>query len=320
MREASFIERNKEKWITIESNLRNKSAVDPDELASNYMELTNDLAYAQTFYPKSKTRQYLNGLAILAHQQLYRDQKAADSQFLPFFTQDVPAAVWAIRKPLIYSLLIFLFAISIGFLSAQYDVDFVRLILSNDYVDMSIANIKNGNPAAVYEGGSMIGSSLAITINNVRVAFLAFAFGLFFSLGTGYILFTNGIMVGAFHQMFYEYGVMTEAMTAIWIHGTIELSVIVIAGGCGIALGNSILFPRSYTRLASFKRASKTASMVLVSTVPFFIIAGFLEGYVTRFYQVSVSMCIGIILLSIAAIGYYYVVRPYQLAKLHGWK
>jgi len=56
MREASFIERNKEKWILIENNLRNKINVDPDVLASDYIELTNDLAYAQTFYPRSKTK------------------------------------------------------------------------------------------------------------------------------------------------------------------------------------------------------------------------------------------------------------------------
>ena len=320
MREASFIERNKEKWILIESNLQNKLAVDPDELASNYMELTNDLAYAQTFYPKSKTRTYLNELSILAHQQLYRDQKSVDTKFLPFFTEEVPAAVWEIRKPLLYSFLIFLLAICIGFVSAVYDIDFVRLILGDSYVDMSIANIERGNPAGVYEGGSMFGSAMVITVNNVRVAFLAFVFGLFFSVGTGYILFSNGIMIGAFHQLFFKYGVMTEAMSAIWIHGTIELSVIVIAGGCGLALGNSILFPESYTRLESFKRACKTASKVLVSTVPFFIVAGFLEGYVTRFYQISFSLCLLIILLSFVVIGYYYILRPYQLAKRYGWK
>ncbi|ULT28587.1 hypothetical protein KUH03_19970 [Sphingobacterium sp. E70] len=43
--------------------------VDPDELASNYIELTNDLAYAQTFYPDSKVRSYLNELAVTAHQK-----------------------------------------------------------------------------------------------------------------------------------------------------------------------------------------------------------------------------------------------------------
>src|SRR5690606_17925005 len=149
-----------------------------------------------------------------------------------------------------------------------YDLDFVRLILGDYYVDMSTANIEKGNHAGVYQGGSEVGSALAITIINVLVAFLAFVLGVSYLIGIDYILFSNGIMVGAFHHLFFRYGVMQEAMSAIWIHGAIELSVIVIAGGCGLAMGNSILFPKSYTRLESFKRATKTASKVLISTIP----------------------------------------------------
>ncbi|KKX50362.1 hypothetical protein [Sphingobacterium sp. IITKGP-BTPF85] len=85
MREASFIERNKEKWLSIENNLSIHVDVNPDELASNYIELTNDLAYAQTFYPESRTKDYLNELAILAHQKIYKDQKASENKLKHFF-------------------------------------------------------------------------------------------------------------------------------------------------------------------------------------------------------------------------------------------
>jgi len=319
MREASFIERNKEKWLSIENNLANKSEVDPDTLASNYIELTNDLAYAQTFYGRSKTKQYLNELAIRAHQLIFRDQKSSNNKLAHFFRYEVFESIWSIRKPLLYSLLIFLLANTIGFVSSHYDEDFVRLIMGDYYVNMTIENIKSGNPAAVYQQGSDWGGALAITINNVKVAFFAFILGIFVSVGTGYILFSNGIMVGAFHYLFYKYGVLEEAMTAIWIHGTIELSVIVIAGGCGIAMGNSILFPRSFTRLVSFKRTAKQAAKVLISAVPFFIVAGTLEGFVTRYYQVSVWLCGAIILLSLSAIIYFYVVKPKQMALKYGW-
>lgn len=293
--------------------------VDPDVLASNYIELTNDLAYAQTFYSQSKTEQYLNELSIRAHQLIYKDQKSSNNKVAHFFKYEILEAIWQIRRPMLYSLLIFLLANIIGFVSAQYDDDFVRLIMGDHYVNMTIENIKKGNPAAVYQQGSDWGGALAITINNVKVAFYAFIFGVFVSIGTGYILFSNGIMVGAFHYMFYKYGVLEEAMSAIWIHGTIELSVIVIAGGCGIALGNSILFPKSYTRLESFKRAAKQASKVLISTVPFFIVAGTLEGFVTRHYQVSIWLSLFIIVLSALAIIYFYLIKPKRMALQYGW-
>lgn len=293
--------------------------VDPDDLASNYIELTNDLAYAQTFYGKSKTEQYLNELAIRAHQLIYKDRKSSNNKVLHFFKHEIFEAIWHIRRPLLYALLIFLLANLIGIVSSKYDNDFVRLIMGDSYVNMTIENIKKGNPAAVYQSGSEWGGALAITINNVKVAFYAFIFGLFASVGTGYILLINGIMVGSFHYMFYQYGVLDEAMSAIWIHGTIELSVIVIAGGCGIALGNSILFPKTYTRLESFKRAAKQASKVLISTVPFFIVAGFLEGFVTRHYQVSIWLSLLIIVVTGIAIIYFYLIKPRRMALQYGW-
>ncbi|UIR55849.1 stage II sporulation protein M [Sphingobacterium sp. SRCM116780] len=320
MREASFIERNKEKWLSIENNLSIHVDVNPDELASNYIELTNDLAYAQTFYPESRTKDYLNELAILAHQKIYKDQKASENKLKHFFSYEIPHAVWQMRRPLLFSFLIFLLASIIGFLSAHYDESFVRLILGDAYVDESIDNIRKGDPAAIYASGNNFGSALGITINNVRVAFLAFTFGIFFSVGTGYILFSNGIMLGAFHYMFYEYGVLQKAMSAIWIHGTIEISVIIIAGGCGLMLGNSFLFPKSYSRMESFIRAAKLSMKVLASTIPFFILAGTLEGFVTRYYHISMTMCLLIITITFLMILYYYILRPFQLAKTNQWK
>lgn len=320
MREASFIERNKEKWLSIENNLSIHVDVNPDELASNYIELTNDLAYAQTFYPESRTKDYLNELAILAHQKIYKDQKASENKLKHFFSYEIPYAVWQMRRPLLFSFLIFLLASIIGFLSAHYDENFVRLILGDAYVDQSIDNIRKGDPAAIYASGNNFGSALAITINNVRVAFLAFTFGVFFSVGTGYILFSNGIMLGAFHYMFYEYGVLQKAMSAIWIHGTIEISVIIIAGGCGLMLGNSFLFPKSYSRMEAFIRAAKLSMKVLASTIPFFILAGTLEGFVTRYYHISMTMSLLIIIITLVMILYYYILRPFQLAKINQWK
>ncbi|HMR20171.1 MAG TPA: stage II sporulation protein M, partial [Sphingobacterium sp.] len=154
--------------------MANKGEVDPDILASNYIELTNDLAYAQTFYSRTKTEQYLNELAIRAHQLIYRDQKSSNNKIAHFFKVEIYEAIWHIRRPLLYSLLIFLLANIIGFVSAHYDEGFVRLIMGDNYVNMTIENIKKGNPAAVYQQGSDWGGALGITINNVRVAFTAF--------------------------------------------------------------------------------------------------------------------------------------------------
>ena len=319
MREAHFIDKNKSKWLDIERNLKNKKDIHPDILSNNYIEITNDLAYAQTYYPKSKTKDYLNELALFAHQTLYRDKKLDQNQLLDFLLIKAPKAIYHNRKMLLISFVIFAFFTIIGALSSAYDVNFVRQILGNDYVDMSLKNIAKGDPAAVYKGGSDIGSSIGITINNIRVAFLAFALGIFFSVGTGYILMQNGIMLGSFHYMFYQEGVLGKAMSGIWIHGTIEISVIIISGACGLMLGNSFMFPGTLKRIDNLKIKTKEAITILITTIPLFIIAGFLEGYVSRLYDINIFFSLFIILISLFVIIYYYIIFPSIQAKKHQW-
>lgn len=319
MREAHFIDKNKTKWLDIEKNLKNKSKIHPDILSKNYIEIINDLAYAQTYYPKSKTKDYLNELALFAHQSIYKDKKIDKNQFITFILYDVPKAVYQNRKMLLFSFIIFSFFTLIGLLSSIYDLNFVRQILGDEYVNMSLENIKKGDPAAVYKSGNEIGSALGITINNIKVAFYAFTLGIFFSIGTGYILMNNGIMLGAFHYMFLKEGVLGKAMTGIWIHGTIEISVIIIAGACGFILGNSFMFPGTLSRKENLILKTKEAITILLSTIPFFIIAGFLEGFVSRLYDLNLLISLAIILASATLILFYYVIFPYQQAKKYQW-
>lgn len=319
MREAHFIDKNKTKWLDIEKNLKNKSKTHPDILSNNYIEIINDLAYAQTYYPKSKTKDYLNELALFAHQSIYKDKKLDKNQLLEFILYKVPKAVYQNRKMLLFSFIVFSFFTLIGLLSSIYDLNFVRQILGDEYVEMSLANIKKGDPAAVYKGGNEFGSALGITINNIQVAFYAFTLGIFFSIGTGYILMSNGIMLGAFHYMFLKEGVLGKAMTGIWIHGTIEISVIIIAGACGFILGNSFMFPGTLSRKENLILKTKEAVTILLSTIPFFILAGFLEGFISRLYDLNLIISLAIILASATLILFYYVIFPYQQAKKYQW-
>lgn len=74
MREAAFVKRHKEKWQLFEEILKNKQQVSPDKLSDLYIEITDDLSYAKTFYPRSNTIAYLNGIASAAHQKIYSNK------------------------------------------------------------------------------------------------------------------------------------------------------------------------------------------------------------------------------------------------------
>ena len=315
MREASFVKQNKEKWIGFENALENNVKINPDDLASYYIQLTNDLSYAQTYYPDSKTLLYLNSLASQAHQKIYITKKESKNKIISFWRDEFPLFFHQYHKTLLYAFLIFMSAVVIGVVSTLNDDSFIRLILGDSYVNMTIENIEKGEPMAVYKGGSSIGSFLGITINNIRVAIIAFALGVFFSVGTIYVLFSNGIMLGAFITFFYNYGILEKTST-VWLHGTFEISVIVIAGCAGLVMGNSFLFPKTYSRRVAFMKGAKDGLKIVISTIPFFIIAGFIEGFITRYgEQMPSFLAYGIILISLFIIVYYYIIYPIALNK-----
>ncbi|WP_178989102.1 stage II sporulation protein M [Winogradskyella schleiferi] len=315
MREASFVKQNKEKWIGFENALENNAKINPDDLASYYIQLTNDLSYAQTYYPGSKTLLYLNSLASQAHQKIYITKKESKNKIVSFWLDEFPLFFYQYHKTLLYAFLIFMAAVTIGAVSTLNDDSFIRLILGDGYVNMTLENIEKGEPMAVYKSGSQVGTFLGITINNIRVAIIAFACGAIFSVGTIYVLFSNGIMLGAFITFFYNYGILEKTST-VWLHGTIEISVIVIAGCAGLVMGNSFLFPKTYSRRVAFMKGAKDGLKIVVSTIPFFIVAGFIEGFITRYgEQMPWFLAYGIIFLSLFLIVYYYIIYPIALNK-----
>ncbi|AVI49674.1 hypothetical protein C5O00_00240 [Pukyongia salina] len=317
MREAAFAKQNKDKWLKFENVLRNNIQVSPDELSSLYVEITDHLSYAQTFYPGSNTLRYLNGLSVLAHQKIYKNKRESRSRFITFYTQEFPLFFSKYHRQLLISFLTFALFALVGAFSAATDGNFVRLILGDGYVNMTLENIEKGDPMAVYKQIGEMNMFLGITINNIRVALLAFSFGVFFSLGTLFILMRNAIMIGSFQYFFYDQGMLWESARTIWIHGTIEISVIIVAGAAGLVFGNGILFPGTYSRMQSFVRGAKDGLKILISTIPFFIIAGFLEGFVTRHTEMPDWLAILIIGGSLFLILYYYVIYPIKLKKKH---
>lgn len=313
MREAAFVRQNKEKWIAFEKAIDFNAPIHPDTLANGYIQLTNDLAYAQTYYRNSKTLLYLNSLASRAHQKIYRNRKESRNRLIDFWKTEFPLFFRQYHRTLGVAFLIFSIAAAIGSISTVHDSSFVRLILGDTYVNETLNNIAKGDPTAIYKGGSEIGSFLGITINNIRVAFLAFSFGVITSIGTAYILFSNGVMLGAFITFFYTKDVFYEANKQIWLHGTIEISVIIVAGCAGLIMGNSILFPKTFSRRISFMKGAKDGLKVVVSTIPFFIIAGFLEGFITRYSNMPSWLAFLIIGSSLLLILYYYILYPILL-------
>ncbi|REC59678.1 stage II sporulation protein M [Chryseobacterium pennae] len=311
MREVYFIKQNKEKWLGIEQVIDGKIKKNPDDLSSLYINLINDLSFAQTYYPKSNTTIYLNHLSSQIFQKIYKTKRVEENRLVYFFKTEVPLLVYQYRRYLLYAFLFFILFTSIGVLSAIYDKEFVNIILGESYVNETIENIKKNNAVGVYQSGTTWGSTIGIIFNNIQVGAKLYIYGIAGGVGTLFALLSNSVMLGAFQYFFFDYGALKQSARGIWLHGVFEIFAMVVEAMCGLILGASILFPKTFSRFNSFKKGFKDSFKIFLSTVPFTICAGIIEGYVTRHaLKMPLVLNLLIILGSLAVIGFYYFVYP----------
>ncbi|WP_336718843.1 stage II sporulation protein M [Chryseobacterium mucoviscidosis] len=316
MREVYFIKQNKEKWLGIEQVIQGKIKKNPDDLSSLYINLVNDLSFAQTYYPKSNTTVYLNHLSAQIFQKIYKTKRVEENRFLHFFKTEVPLLVYQYRRYLGYAFLFFTLFTLIGLLSGIYDKDFAKVILGEEYVNQTIENIKAGNAVGVYQSGSTWGSTIGIIFNNIKVGARLYIYGIAGGVGTLWALLNNSVMLGSFQYFFYDYGALKDSARGIWLHGVFEIFAMVVEAMCGLILGASILFPKTLSRFNSFKSGFKDSFKIFLSTVPFTICAGIIEGYVTR-HALKMPLVLNLIIIfgSLAIIGFYYCIYPSVVSK-----
>ena len=312
MKEIVFIRKNIDKWKEIEKSADNPENISPDEMASNYTELVADLSFAQTHYPDSKITQYLNVLASSVHNNIYRNKREKWSRIKTFFTEEMPQTLYESRPELLTSFIIFAVSVAIGVISTIGNPEFPRAILGDYYVDMTLRNIENGVPMDVYNSQEESSMFVAIGFNNLWVDILTFVMGFFTALGTGLIIFVNGVMVGCFTTFFAQHSLFWESSLSIWLHGTLEMSAMVVVGAAGIILGNGWLFPGTYSRARSFRMAAKRGLKIIICIFPVTLIAAYIESFITRHVEI-LDMLRGLFILACAAfIIWYFIIYPWM--------
>lgn len=314
MRESHFIDQNKEKWHEFEKILQDNQN-DPEKISNLFVQVTEDLSYARTFYPHRTVRYYLNHLSRKVFGKIYRNKVFSIKGFWQFWTDELPYLLYDSRKQLRLSLFIFILAMALGVLSSARDSSFMSLILGEEYISMTVENIGKGDPMAVYKKSPGSDMFLYITWNNIKVAFNVFVFGLLAGIGSVYILIYNALMLGAFQYFFHEYGVLSDALITIWQHGTLEISSIIIAGAAGLTLGRGLVFPGTYTRIEAFRLSAYRGMKILMGTIPLFIMAGFIESFITRQTDAPIALRISVIIASLAFIIFYFVWLPHRKQK-----
>jgi uncharacterized membrane protein SpoIIM required for sporulation len=281
MREAYFIDKNKDRWMGIEGNEKGN----PDEKASDFIDLVNDLSYAQSHYPHSNITHYINYVATDVYKSIFKTKR--QSPFMEFWQKDFPLIIGHNKKVLWLALGMFLAFSVLGFVCSYLDANFIDSILGSNYVQMTLENIKKGQPFGVYQTSNIGGDNpfsmfLRIFANNLFVGLLLYMSGFLLGIGSFYFSFQNGLMFGSFMALFFQQHVGGQAVMVIMLHGTLELMGLVLEFMAGLILGLSFLFPGTLTRAQARKRGFWESAKIYIGTVPFTILAAFIESYVTH--------------------------------------
>ncbi len=279
MRETTFIDRNKSRWADIET-YQNE---DPDQIASDFIDLTSDLSYAQTHYPHSKITSYLNFLAARVYKSIY--QKPSNSPILDFWKKDFPLILGHNQGYLWLAISLFFLFCGLGVVCSYFDTNFIEAVLGQNYVEITQKNINAGKPFGIYAEQDPFNMFLKIFANNFFVGLIVFISGILVGIGTFYHTFKNGLMVGTFLTMFFQKSLGLQAFFVIMLHGTFELMGLILECMAGLILGLSFLFPHMHTRKQAFQKGLIESSKIFIGTIPFTFMAAFIESYVTRLGQ-----------------------------------
>jgi len=279
-----FVARRRPQWERLSTLLDRAgsprgrlSVAEYDELARLYRQAASHLAIARRDFPNDRATLFVNQLVARAHSIIYRERPTPFRRLRVFFARELPLEFRAAWPYLLASAaLLFVPAIA-AFFAILLAPDWASLMLPAPILE----EIKEGMTwFDISEQKRSLMASVIMT-NNIRVSFTALAGGMLGGVGTALALIYNGVHLGAVAGALTAYGLADRLVGFVSPHGFLELSVVVIAGACGLMLGKAILWAELRPRALVLVGVGGRSVRLLLGTVPFLVVAGLIEGFVS---------------------------------------
>jgi uncharacterized membrane protein SpoIIM required for sporulation len=296
----AFVARNQGDWQRLDAlarDARRPSRLPADELSELvhlYQRVGGQLAQARVAYAGDQplvTR--LTMLVNNAHTALYSERttnpvRAVRVMLIETFPQAVRHIRWFIAAAAALTFVPWaVFQVWLSISPRAFDLsapDAVR----QAYIDRDFESYYSSKPAAQF--------ATEVFTNNVRVAVLAFALGIFACVLTAALLAYNGANVGMAGGLFTHEGQWERFWGLILPHGLLELSAVIVAGAAGLRIGWCIIDPGDRRRLAALADEGRRMAAVLLGLVLAFLLAATIEAFVTgRPWPTSVRVLIGVV-------------------------
>jgi uncharacterized membrane protein SpoIIM required for sporulation len=259
------------------SGLRNLSAAELRELGLLYRHAATDLSAVRGVPAARVTEESLNRLVSRAHHYVYTGQKTSLRGMLHFFAREYPVLFRRLLPFTLGALLVFLAGGLLGTLLTLVRPEFMNVFLGPQMVatieqhKMWTESVTSMKPQA----------SAGIMTNNISVTFATFAGGIVAGVGTLWLLFNNGLMLGVIATACGQNHMALSLWSFVAAHGALELPAIFVAGGAGLRIGWALLFPGLLRRGEALAVGGAEAVRLLAGTIPMLIVAGSLEGFLS---------------------------------------
>jgi len=282
---TQWIEKRKPYWNQLEkllqrsrqSGVNSLTRTELQNLSLLYRQIAADLAVVREDASSVEFARYLNQLLARAHGTIYVSRGTGFQNILTFFLQSYPHIFRQNRNYCMMALALFFAGALIGALLMLHNPDFKWSILSPRMIEsiqrheMWTHSILSTKPVA----------SSSIMTNNISVSFLAFAMGISAGIGTLYMLFFNGLLLGVIGVACGTAGMSLQLWSFVAPHGVLELPAIFIAGGAGLKIAHGLLFPGVMPRKESLVRAGRQSVSLVVGIIPMLVIAGLIEAFIS---------------------------------------
>jgi len=268
------------------SGLKRLAPEELDEFARLYRRATADLAAARSRSGDERLIRYLNDLVGRAHGLLYGGRVRRRLDPWQFFLAAIPQtfrATWCFTA---ISAAVFLLPALVTYLLAARNPAWGDALFVPWLSEMVEEFLSRDVPVGQWyaDSQSVVGAdnlSGRIFVNNATIALGAFALGITWCLGTLYLLFSNGLMLGAFLGVFAHHDRLMDIFGMVAPHGVLEIFAIIVAGGAGLAVGWAAIAPGDLPRSRAVAAAAGSAVRVLVGVVAMLGVAAAIEGFLS---------------------------------------
>jgi uncharacterized membrane protein SpoIIM required for sporulation len=311
--QATFVHRRSAAWENLETLLqraarRGVRALAPDDVEAIgrlYRATTSDLAYAQGQGYDELLLQYLNRLIARAHAYVYGRAAAGGwTRVARFYTQSFPQEFRRSFGFIALCIAITVAASIFAYVLVRNHPGYAYALLPDAMIPAEIKKSLHDSNFAFDSGSSPLMSSEIIT-NNIKVSIYAFAGCVTLGIMTLWIIFFNGIMLGAVGALFTNAGFGPDFWATVAPHGFIELTAIQIAGAAGLLISAGIVAPGRMRRVDAIRSAASRAGTLIAGVASMLVVAGTIEGFFSPL-RLSMQIRIGFGLVTAALLLAYF--------------